>query len=414
MAGAAAGAAEERLTLTAPSLRILHFVAAGALKAETANGVLRTVHGLATSLAARHRVEVWSQTRRWPARGQRVEGVLNRFFPPPWPRGAMSGRLLRAALRGLHGFDLLHLHSCWHPEQAALALLARLRRVPFVLTPNGSLSPEALQIVRRRKQLYGRLVERRLLRAASAVHLVSEQEAGHLEGFGLPGLSTCLVPNGIDLARVPEASEPGFFDPLVGTAREALRVVFVGRLDIRHKGLDLLIAGLAEARRRTGPLAAVVVIAGPCWPDRPDDVQALAQKAGVADLVHVHPAVFGADKYAALADADVVALTSRMEGLPFVGLEALAARRPLICTEATGLAEVVRGAGAGIVCAADRVGVADAILRAHHARGRLRAMGRSGRAAVERCFTWASAAAKMERCYREIVARGPRRAEGRA
>lgn len=49
----------------------------------------------------------------------------------------------------------------------------------------------------------------------------------------------------------------------------------------------------------------------------------------------------------------VVALCSRDDNFPFVGLEAMSAGRPVVCTTATGTAEIVEGTGAGAVVPVD-------------------------------------------------------------
>jgi glycosyltransferase involved in cell wall biosynthesis len=59
----------------------------------------------------------------------------------------------------------------------------------------------------------------------------------------------------------------------------------------------------------------------------------------------------------------VVALCSRYDNFPFVGLEAMSAGRPVVCTTATGTAEIMGGSGAGTVVPVDDVESLAAALR---------------------------------------------------
>jgi glycosyltransferase involved in cell wall biosynthesis len=59
----------------------------------------------------------------------------------------------------------------------------------------------------------------------------------------------------------------------------------------------------------------------------------------------------------------VVALCSRYDNFPFVGLEAMSAGRPVVCTTATGTAAIVEGTGAGAVVPVDDAASLAAALR---------------------------------------------------
>jgi glycosyltransferase involved in cell wall biosynthesis len=68
-------------------------------------------------------------------------------------------------------------------------------------------------------------------------------------------------------------------------------------------------------------------------------LEALAASSGLADRVHFTGWVD--DVPAAVADCDVVALSSRNEGTPVALIEALAAARPVVATAVGGVPSVV-------------------------------------------------------------------------
>lgn len=126
------------------------------------------------------------------------------------------------------------------------------------------------------------------------------------------------VPNGVPTrpdAR-PRTARPG----------APLRLLFVGRLT-EQKGATLLVPAL-EAVRAAGLDAQLTVVgAGPL--DTEVDAQVAASVAGP----HVTLAGFADDPLAAMAEADVLLMPSRFEGLPFTPLEALSTGLPVVLSD---------------------------------------------------------------------------------
>ena len=67
-----------------------------------------------------------------------------------------------------------------------------------------------------------------------------------------PALPVRYVPNAVELPDLPDGAPPASAD-----------FVFLGRLAIDHKGLDLMLGGFARFARRGG--AGRLVLAGPDW-----------------------------------------------------------------------------------------------------------------------------------------------------
>jgi len=77
-------------------------------------------------------------------------------------------------------------------------------------------------------------------------------------------------------------------------------------------------------------------------------LEASARQLGVADRVHFTG--WWADVPAALADMDMVVLSSRNEGTPVALIEALAAARPVVATAVGGVGHVVQDGQTGWLC----------------------------------------------------------------
>jgi glycosyltransferase involved in cell wall biosynthesis len=114
--------------------------------------------------------------------------------------------------------------------------------------------------------------------------------------------------------------------------------MFVGRLDVRTKGLDILVEAFAVSRRGGLVRPARLVLAGPDWQGGRAAVTELARRHGVADHVEVL-GVVPADGIVALFEAcDLYVQLSRNEGSPLSVNDALALGKPAILSNRIGTA----------------------------------------------------------------------------
>jgi len=111
----------------------------------------------------------------------------------------------------------------------------------------------------------------------------------------------------------------------------------------------------------------------------------------------------------------VVALCRRYDNFPFVGLDAVSAGRPVVCTTATGTAEIVERTGAGAVVPVDDAESLAAALRRYvvdpSAAGRA---GDEGHSVVGRHHSPALISEQREACCWEAVNRWRERASARS
>ena len=257
-----------------------------------------------------------------------------------WDAGFLFGEVwpqIRSAL-GSARVELVDAHYAY-PDGAAGARLARELGVPYVLSVRGS----DLEVLARDPSR--RAAIERSLRDAAAVIAVSRSLVRRALELGADAGRVHLVPNGVDTVG---------FRPLDrARAREELHlddaeqiVLAVGRLD-RVKGLDLLVAGVAELVRRGGHrnLRARLVGEGPERQALEDAVRA----AGAGEAVRFHGVQSPEKLPLWYAASDVVALLSHSEGCPNVVLEALACGRPVVATAVGGIPDLIQEGENGLL-----------------------------------------------------------------
>jgi glycosyltransferase involved in cell wall biosynthesis len=312
-------------------MRIAQVVPAGA---HPYSGVPAVIAHLSAHLAHRgHHVEVWL-LRPWSEEEQTVHAAALRDAGVSLVSPAATGRRRLAALAD-RDVDVVQLHSVFTPPNA---LLARRLRVPYVVSPHGGYAPASLARSARRKTAYKHLLERPMLRRAALRVALTDVEARDLDAFGA-GRPVAVIPNGV--VPAPRDLDGAAFRRQLGLGPNDRLLLFVGRLDVLHKGLDVLLDGVAEAPPWRLAMVGPDVRGGRAW------LLARAEALGMLSRLTVVGPQKGRALHEAFAAADCFALTSRWEGLPIALLEALTHGVPAVVSPAVDRLVGVSQAGAG-------------------------------------------------------------------
>jgi len=236
-------------------------------------------------------------------------------------------------------FDRPHLvvfHGTYIPRHAGIARRLRSLGIPYLICAHGCMTRRAQRQSRWKKRLANLLFFRRMVARARAVQCLTDGEAATTGGWNRP---LFVVGNGIDLPPEDRLASPG--------ASDKLRLVFLGRLAIHHKGLDLLIEACRHVASRLRDRGARVELYGP---DYHGDVPAVNRhilRGGLGDVIRWHGPVVGPRKTEVLRHSDVFVHTSRWAGHAMAVLEAMAYGLPCLLTPGTNMADEVAAAGAG-------------------------------------------------------------------
>lgn len=309
-------------------MRVLHwypkFLGGGA--------VANAVRLLARAQAARG-AQVAVAARRLPGGtlyGEGLDGVAVTTWAPVRPALArMSARgVVEADRAALAAFapDVVHVHGELNPDNL---VAARLFTGPLVLSPHGGFHPLVLARGRRRvKALYLALAKRVLYRRAT-LHAASPLEAEDIAAL-LPDRPVYCAPQGpgcVPPAPVPDAHG----------GDTAVRLLFIGRLNVAEKGLDLLLDALAAARAGSmRPLRLTIV--GPDWDGGLATLRRRIADLRLVDEVELTGTLPPDGVTARLAAADCYVQLSRNEGFGLSVAEALLAGLPALLSDRIGAA----------------------------------------------------------------------------
>lgn len=209
-----------------------------------------------------------------------------------------------------------------------------------------------------------------------------------------------VVPNGVDTRRFSPEVDGGAVrghPSLEGTTV----VLFVGALTQWHayKGLDSLLKAFKLAARGRDHLRLVIVGSGPLLPMYGRMIVEMGLGSSAILVGRANDTIL--PQYYAACDMAVLPSRDRSEGFGLVLLEAMASGKPVIGTDAGGVAEVIHDGESGIlVKPGDSESLADAIGRLADDPGLRSRMGFRGRAFAEQ-HTWSKTVELTRQVYQE-------------
>lgn len=237
----------------------------------------------------------------------------------------------------LFRFDAVIVHGLWQNNGRAVHIATRDQNIPYFIYPHGMLDPwfrRAYPTKHIKKWLYWQLVERHVLRDATAVLFTCEEErrlarssfspyhcVERVVNYGTAGAAARDAHREILAwkSRYPELADRPFF-------------LFLGRIHPK-KGVDLLLKAYQKiAANHIQPPA--LVIAGPT--ENQELLQHLQQLAATLprSAKVIWPGMLqGEEKWGALRCADAFVLPSHQENFGLAVAEALAAGTPVLLSK---------------------------------------------------------------------------------
>jgi glycosyltransferase involved in cell wall biosynthesis len=303
--------------------------------------------------------------------------------------------LLERVSQNQDEIDLLIINGMFYPPNLALGAAARRAGIPYVVCPHDPYHPELLKKSRWRKLPYGIICERPFLNSASAIQVLAEEHKELLSSYGVcrPAF---VIPNGFEPGEVVKSQ---FEEPDPQAIRQGNpRFLYLGRLDMHHKGLDMLLTALALGTRSGKvPPTLQLDFVGADWGDQ-RKLELLADRLGITQNVRFLGRITDRTPSAIIALYDLLVLPSRFDGFGLVVLEAMVAAKPVIVSEEAGISSYVERAHCGYLVKPDSKSISLGLIRAVQTRNEWRSMGGKGKEFAYKHLTWDKSA---EQAYHE-------------
>lgn len=222
-------------------------------------------------------------------------------------------------------------------------------------------------------------------------HAISESTRDDLVSRGIPRERIAVVHPGVDAKQYAPDPNLRRFEPP--------RFVYIGRLK-RYKGVDLLLRGLALARRKRPDLELEIAGSGD---DRPR-LERLAAELGLGTSVRFLGFVDEVTKLSLLRRAVANVFPSPKEGWGITVMEAAACGTPSLASDSPGLRDSVRDGHTGLLVPhGDPEALAHAMLRLAGDRELVDRLGVAARTHAL-AHGWQAAADQMEAHLRDLAA----------
>lgn len=230
--------------------------------------------------------------------------------------------------------DIVIFHELYRFEYISIHRKLVKHGIPYVIIPHGCLSIKAQQKKRVKKIVANTLFFNKFIKNARLIHYLSNNEQDMSAFKKIPSI---VIGNGVSIPRNKKSS----------FSRSDIRFVYIGRLEMHIKGLDILLTAIKKCEHLLRQYGAVFEIYGPDYNGSHDNISKFINELNLNDLVRLDREKFGIDKERILLDASCFVQTSRTEGLPLGPLEALSYGLPCIVTKGVGLGDIIETYGAG-------------------------------------------------------------------
>lgn len=260
-------------------------------------------------------------------------------------------------------------------RHAIFSKTLRKKQIPYIIIPRGSLTFKAQHNHSRYKKVIANILFLdSFVKNALAIQFLTKGERDNSIGYNQ--LQNYILPNGFD-------------DPCVYKETfsiDSIKATFIGRLDMYHKGLDMLLNVLEKNKEVLKKSKFRLSIYGPKRYDY-HKIKKIIEKKCLTEVATIVDEISGKEKERLLLNTDLFIMTSRLEGHPMGLIEALAYGVPCLISRGTNMYDEVKNSCAGWVCESEEESIEEALLKMLDETGTLPQKSAAARELAS-CYQW--------------------------
>ncbi|WP_319227427.1 glycosyltransferase [Draconibacterium orientale] len=220
-------------------------------------------------------------------------------------------------------YDLVVFHGLFYKEYVKIGRILQKKNIPYVIKPHSSLMKISHRKSFLKKKIAFQLYLNSFINKSAALLFSNEEERLNSVFYEH---KYYIETNGLNIDKTLKLNKP---------IDDDINLLFLSRLDFRHKGIDYLIAGYKKYVKKTNGKIAKLNIYG---------IGSKKQENRLAKLIKEVPSItfngpaFGKEKEKVLENSDILMLTSRYEGFPTIFIDVLTRGIPVIVTPGTNAA----------------------------------------------------------------------------
>lgn len=287
--------------------------------------------------------------------------------------------------------DIIHANNLVFFTTFQSVMLAKRLSIPSVVQVHGVSASRGF-FLNEVQRLYLRSFGRSIFRGASKVLCLTEGDSREIQGYGCSSNKIVIIPNGVDSEE---------FKPSCESEEEGL-VLWIGRF-VPEKGLLNLLEALKLMSSQgimTKNVRVMLIGEGPMVPE----VRKFVGKLGLEDYVQLRGSIRHSDVPVHMNKASIFVLPSLKEGMPFVLLEAMACGKAVVCSDISGINDVVVNNDNGILVPAKNPrALSDAISSLLNDSELRRKLGVNARRSIVERHDWNIVVNEVEKVYSQVI-----------
>ncbi len=285
--------------------------------------------------------------------------------------------------------DLVVFHELYKPQYLKISKILKQAGIPYIIVPHGEMTAQAQKKKWLKKKVANMLLFNRFAKSAVALQCLSQSECDAIKFKQ----NKIVATNGMD---IPELTKTEFL-------KHGMCFVYIGRLEVQIKGLDLLMEAIALCKQYLIDNQCTFAVFGPDYKGRFAQVEQLIVDYDVGELVTLNHAVFGDDKLRELLKGDCFIQTSRTEGMPMGILESLSYGIPCLVTRGTSVGDLINDNNAGWVAETNAESIAQIIVRAVEEKQTLYKKSQNAVQLIKSDFDWNKVAHDTIELYKHLI-----------
>ena len=284
-------------------------------------------------------------------------------------------------------FDLLHLNSHLNFQSQLLASKAKKMGKPIVLTIHGVIGYYN-PLINFAQKAYLRILNQTLFKWVDRIICLTSADSAELSSIGVSTSKMHVIPNGVN---------EDFFIP--GPKTESKEVIWHGRF-IPQKGLPDLVKSAYIVNKKLPDVSYYLM----GWGPQMNYIKQLVHRAGLSSIFTFAGKQPWDDVPKNLARAQVYALPSYREGMPFSLLEAMSCGTPAVAYSIPSTADIIEhGVDGYLVKLGDYHTFSKYILKLLRDENLRNEMSINARKKIEEHFRWSAIARKYDVIYQSLL-----------
>lgn len=285
--------------------------------------------------------------------------------------------------------DLVVFHEAYRVQYLKISKALRREKIPYIILPHGELTTEAQSKKWLKKKVANILLFGKFIKGAIAMQCLSEKEMANIKFKQKKFIGT----NGIAFSDKKKSK----FN------EDKINFTYIGRLEARIKGLDLLLDAVKSCENLMRKENAKIYIYGPEEFGRYAALELMIKERDLEDTVILNREVIGEVKDKVLLDTDIFIQTSRSEGMPLGILEAMSYGIPCLVTDGTTLGKMIEDNNAGWRCSTNVESITEQIKVAINEKEKWTEKGLNASRFAEGNFSWQKVSMQIIEKYQSLV-----------